>query len=110
MNIKIELVEKHGDELFFDIIDTDLNIKVGFLFTVGEHIAYEVKKEFRGMGIATTALREITRRLKRPVLEITHDNIASKKVAEKVGYVLVRENKILEYYTIPSKSTSVKKR
>lgn len=98
MNIKLTLTKETEGELWFDIIDQDTNSNIGYLFTIGNHIAYEIKEEFRGKGAATEALRLITKKLNRPVLEITHDNLASKRVAEKVGYVLARENRALEIY------------
>lgn len=87
MNIYLEEVTNDKGELFFNIRDKDTNQKVGILFTVDNHIAYEVYEEFQGQGAATDALRIITSTLPNPVLEITFDNIASKKVALKAGYV-----------------------
>ena len=106
MNIKLKLIEEKEDELWFDIVDEDSHEKVGYLFTVGEHIAYEVEEKYRGKGIATICLKEITKRFKNPVLEITYDNLASQRVAQKAGYVLVRENPLLQFYAYPKSKKS----
>lgn len=55
---KIELmeVERKQNELFFNVVDKDTNLEIGILFTIGNHVAYEIKPEFRGQGAATEAL------------------------------------------------------
>ena len=88
----VERIDKrHDGERFFDIILD--NKKIGILFTILEHIAYEIKPEFRGHGYATEALRLATREIVaeygKSILEIHVNNVASKKVALKSGYVLV---------------------
>ncbi len=88
----IEKKDKSSDgEKFFDIILN--NQKIGILFTVLEHIAYEIKPEFRGHGYATEALKlatkEIAEEYGKSILEIHKNNIASTKVALKSGYVLI---------------------
>lgn len=90
MNVKLIEVEKVKDELTFDIVDSDINTVIGILFTVGNHIAYEIWPQFRGNGAATDALKLITSKIDRPVLEIKYNNIASQKVALKSGYKLIR--------------------
>lgn len=104
--MKIELIEVQREkrELFFDIVDAITKIKIGILFTIDNHIAYEIKEEFRGKGAATEALRLITSRIKNPTLEIANNNIASKKVALKSGYVLVKQQLTLEIYKYSSES------
>ena len=93
----VELENKRG-ELFFNIVDKITKLEIGILFTVNNNVAYEIKPEFRGKGAATNALKLITSQIKRPVLEIKHNNIASKRVAIKSGYVLVREQSSFEIY------------
>ena len=55
-------------------------------------------KEFRGNGAATAALREVTKKLHNPVLEIDINNMASKRVALKAGYALVEKDHKWEIY------------
>lgn len=98
MTVELEEVEKKQNELFFNIIDRDTNSKIGILFTVNNHVAYEIKPEYRGQGAATDALKIITLQIKNPVLEIKYNNIASKKVALKSGYTLVEEQPPFEIY------------
>ena len=85
------LNKQTSDEKFFDIMLD--NQKIGILFTVLEHIAYEIKSEFRGHGYATEALKLATKQVAyeygKSVLEIHVNNIASARVALKSGYVLV---------------------
>lgn len=85
------LSKKTSDEKFFDIMLD--NQKIGILFTVLEHIAYEIQPSFRGNGYATEALklatREIAQEYGKSILEIHINNLASTKVAIKSGYVLV---------------------
>ena len=102
MNVDIKEIGRNDstNELEFNIVDIDTNTTVGFLFTAGNHIAYEVWPEFRGNNIATDALKKITRRISHPVLEITHDNMASQRVATKAGYKLVRNNSIFGIYEL----------
>lgn len=100
MNVELIEVEKKQKESFFNIIDKDTNMNIGILFTVNNHIAYEIYPNFRGQGAATEALRLITSQIKNPILEITSNNIASKKVALKAGYTLVKNQcqfEIFEY-------------
>ena len=88
----VDIVEigrnEENKELQFSILDLDTGNDMGFLFTVGNHIAYEVWPEYRGNNVATTALRAVTTKIDRPVLEIKFDNVASKRVALKAGYSL----------------------
>lgn len=84
--------------MFFDIVDQDINATVGILFTVGSHVAYEVYDEFRNQGIATQALKYITSKINRPVLEIKYNNMASKAVALNAGYKLNRVEHPFEIY------------
>lgn len=102
--MRIELVEKEikGEELFFEIVDMDTNTNVGILFTVGSSIAYEVYPDFRRQGIATESLKRITSKIDRPILEITSNNIASKKVANDAGYKLVKIEGTFEIYEYPN--------
>jgi predicted acetyltransferase len=104
MNVVLVEIENKQDELVFNIVDRDININIGILFTVGNHIAYEIKPEFRGQGAATAALKKITSQMKKPVLEITYNNIASKKVALKAGYSLVRIESPFEIYEYSNES------
>ena len=67
-------------ELFFNIVNKDNNDIVGILFTVENHIAYEVYEEYRNQGIATDALKQITGKIDRPILEIKYDNMALKQL------------------------------
>lgn len=109
MNIELVEIERKKDELFFNIVDKDTDTNVGILFTVGNHVAYEVYPEFRSRGIATESLKDITSRIKSPILEITSDNLASKKVAEKVGYRLTKMEypfEIYEYLNNDNKTSS----
>lgn len=98
MDVYLEEIEKKSNELFFKIIDRDTNQKVGILFTVGNHIAFEVYEKFQGQGAATDALKIITSRIPNPVLEITYNNVASKKVALKAGYVFQKRNPLFDIY------------
>ena len=72
------LSKRMSDEKFFDIMLD--NQKIGILFTVLEHIAYEIQPEFRGNGYATMALKlatkEIAREYGKSVLEIHINNLA----------------------------------
>lgn len=108
--MKIELVEidRKEDELFFEIIDRDTNVNVGILFTVGSHIAYEIYPQFRKQGIATESLKYITFKINRPILEITSDNFASKRVAEKAGYKLTRMEYPFEIYEYSEQNGKIK--
>jgi len=90
MNIKLIEVSNQGNEMFFDIYDEDLKEKVGILFTMSGHIAYEIKPEFRCRGMATEALRKVLQKIDRPILEITFSNVPSIKVAKKLGFSLKR--------------------
>ena len=63
-----------------------------------DHVAYEVFEEYRNQGTATQALREITTRMNRPVLDIRKDNIYSIKTAKKVGYKLYQTGGTFEIY------------
>ena len=85
------LSKKTSDEKFFDIMLD--NQKIGILFTVLEHIAYEIQPKFRGNGYATEALKLATKKIAneygKSILEIHINNLASAKVALKSGYVLV---------------------
>lgn len=109
MNIDIIEVNRNDKicEVEYNIIDTDINEMVGYLFTVkvlGQtHIAYEVKEKYRGNNIATKALEIITNKISCPVLEITHDNMASKRVAIKAGYTLVKSGEYFEIYKFYNK-------
>ncbi len=98
MNVELLEIERKQNELFFNIIDKDTNLDIGILFTVDNHVAYEIKPEFRGQGAATDALKLITSQIKNPVLEITYNNIASKRVALKSGYTLVKVQPPFEIY------------
>lgn len=113
MNIDIVEIGRNDktQKVEFNIVDTDNNETVGYLFTAGvnanddieTHVAYEVWPEFRGNNVATDALKKITGRIAHPVLEITHDNMASKRVAIKAGYTLVRSGKYFEMYECSTK-------
>lgn len=94
----ISLVENlservNGEHSFSVMLD---NKKIGILFTIFEHIAYEIYPEFRGNGYATEALKlatkEIAREYGKSILEIHINNVASSKVALKSGYVLIKTN------------------
>jgi predicted acetyltransferase len=98
MNIQLLEIENKNGKLFFNIVDRDTNLTVGIIFTVANHIAYEIEPEFRGYGIATEALKIVTSKIDKPTLEITYNNIASKKVALKAGYVLVKNEPLFEIY------------
>ena len=104
MNIELIEVEKKKNELFFNVIDTDINTQIGILFTIDNHIAYEIYPQFRGQGAATDALKIITEKIDKPVLEIAADNVASKKVALKAGYTLVRKTPSFEFYEYSKES------
>lgn len=105
MNIKLEEVmrDKENKEVFYNIINVDNGDEVGILFTIEDHIAYEVYEKYRGQGIATDALKYITSKLNKPSLEIQLNNIASKKVALKAGYTLVKTEGNFEIYHMESK-------
>lgn len=105
MNIRLEEVtrDRENKEIFYNIINADNNEEVGILFTVENHIAYEVYPKYRGQGIATEALKYITSQLNRPILEIQLNNIPSKKVALKAGYSLVKTEGNFEIYEKPKK-------
>ena len=47
MNIDLVEIENKNSELFFNIINKDNNDIVGILFTVENHIAYEVYEKYR---------------------------------------------------------------
>ena len=100
MNIDLVEIERKKSELFFNIVNKDNNDVVGILFTVENHIAYEVYEEYRNQGIATDALKQITGKIDRPILEIKYDNMASKAVALKAGYSLVRRETSYDIYEI----------
>ena len=106
MNIDLVERERKKGELFFNIVNKDNNDVVGILFTVENHIAYEVYEEYRNQGIATDALKQITERIEKPILEIKYDNIASKKVALKSGYTLVRRETSYDIYEASCKGKS----
>lgn len=100
MNIKLIEVNNKNEELFFNIYDEDIDKNIGILFTVSNHIAYEIEPEYRGKGAATEAVKKILERIDKPILEITFKNIPSIKVAKKVGFSLQRiegEYGIYEY-------------
>ena len=104
MNIDIREIDSDYEslEMEFNIVDVDNNETVGYLFVARvceeTHIAYEVWEEYRGNDVATNALKMITERLSRPVLEIARDNMASKRVAMKAGYTLVKSNVYFDIY------------
>lgn len=106
MNIDLVEIENKNSELFFNIINKDNNDIVGILFTVENHIAYEVYEKYRNQGIATVALKLITERIEKPILEIKYDNIASKKVALKSGYTLVGRETSYDIYEVSCKGKS----
>ena len=106
MNIDLVERERKKGELFFNIVNKDNNDVVGILFTVENHIAYEVYEEYRNQGIATDALKQITERIEKTILEIKYDNIASKKVALKSGYTLVRRETSYDIYEASCKGKS----
>ena len=106
MNIDLVEIENKNSELFFNIINKDNNDIVGILFTVENHIAYEVYEKYRNQGIATVALKLITERIEKPILDIKCDNIASKKVALKSGYTLVRRETSYDIYEASCKGKS----
>lgn len=108
MNIQLIEIENKGNELFFNVIDKDTDILVGILFTVANHIAYEIKPEFRGNGAATAALKIITSQINRPILEISSNNFASKKVALKAGYSLVKNEQHFEIYEFLNENKTIK--
>ena len=105
MNIKLEEVtrDRDNEEIFYNIINADNNDEVGILFTIQNHIAYEVYPKYRGQGIATDALKYITSKLNKPTLEIQLNNVASKKVALKAGYSLIKTEGNFEIYEIDKK-------
>ena len=79
---EIDKIEDNVDDLDYykNIINSarkkyNNNDVVGILFTVENHIAYEVYEEYRNQGIATDALKQITGKIDRPILEIKCDNI-----------------------------------
>ena len=104
--MNVELIEKsrNNNELFFSIFDKDTKNNVGILFTVEDHVAYEVFEEYRNQGAATQALREITTRMNRPVLDIRKDNIYSIKTAKKVVYKLYQTGGTFEIYAYDNSS------
>lgn len=108
MNIQLIEIEKKKNELFFNVIDRDINTQIGILFTIDNHIAYEIYPEFRGQGAATDALKIITKKINKPVLEISIDNIASKKVALKAGYTLVKKTASFEFYGYSDDDTKIR--
>ena len=69
-----------------------------------DHVAYEVFEEYRNQGTATQALREITTRMNRPVLDIRKDNIYSIKTAKKVVYKLYQTGGTFEIYAYDNSS------
>lgn len=108
MNIELVEVDKNKNELFFNVMDTSINTQIGILFTIDNHIAYEIYPEFRGQGAATDALKIITKKINKPVLEISVNNTASKKVALKAGYTLVRETASFEFYEYSDDNTKIR--
>lgn len=69
-----------------------------------DHVAYEVFEEYRNQRAATQALREITTRMNRPVLDIRKDNIYSIKTAKKVRYKLYQTGGTFEIYAYDNSS------
>lgn len=105
MNIKLEELtrDKDNSEVFYNIINADNGDNVGILFTVENHIAYEVYEKYRGQGIATDALKYISKIINKPSLEIYVNNVASKKVALKAGYTLAKTEGDFEIYHMDKK-------
>ena len=90
MEIELILVYNKENEEFYKIIDSKTKKQVGIIFSVLNHIAYEIYPEYRRNGLATKALKKLIRKIEHPLLEITFSNIASIKVAKKSGFVLKR--------------------
>lgn len=100
MNIELHetIRDDKNHEIFYDVINSDNKDVVGVIFTINNHIAYEIEEKYRGNGIATEALKYITSKLNRPVLEIQINNVASKKVALKAGYTFVKTKGNFDIY------------
>ncbi len=104
MNIELVEEERNGNELFFSIFDKDTGNIVGILFTVENHVAYEVYEQYRNQGAATQVLRAITSKMNRPLLDIRKDNIYSIKTAKRVGYKLIESGGPFDIYTYENTS------
>lgn len=100
MNIEIfeERNIPNSKYVTYVIIDKDNNRELGCIFTLENHIAYEIFPEYRCQGIATEALKYITSKINRPVLEIQVNNIPSKKVALKAGYTFIKNEGNFDIY------------
>lgn len=98
MNVELVEEDRKDNELFFSIFDKDTGNIVGILFTVGDHVAYEVFEMYRNQGAATQALRSITSKMNRPLLDIRKDNIYSIRTAKRVGYKLIETGGPFELY------------
>ena len=92
--MELKFVEKKNSdgEMFFDVIDPVSGEEVGYFFTVKNHIAISVHEDYRQRGIATAILKDLTKKIEMPVLEIYHNNINSKKLALTCGYRLVESD------------------
>ena len=89
-----------GTRAGFAVVDDETGEHLGMALaptietgTATAELGYVVAPDARGRGVATEALRLLTewalceRRLERLELRISVDNVASKRVAERCGYV-----------------------
>jgi len=88
--MEIELTEIEinslGDKIY-DIFNVEDGEILGNVVVTSDcQIAYGVNEKFWNKGIATAALRNITKEVVNPSLDVSYKNGASHKVATKVGY------------------------
>lgn len=100
--MNIDIIEdpkvKDSKYISYTIVNLDNNEEVGYIFVLDNHIAYEIFQKYRRQGIATYALKYITTKLDRPVLEIQINNIPSKKTALKAGYTFIKNEGNFDIY------------